>query len=157
MSGEIRQAPPAEEGRRAVTMTRVAPNKFTVTNVRGGQLTTGAGEDADFMPGELLLAAIGACTGVDLDILVSRRAEPVTLRIEVAGEKTKDEQGSRLTDLTVTYQAEFPEGEAGDAARAMVPKIVAKSREKLCTVGRTVEIGTPIRDEFGDVAELPTA
>ncbi|WP_228389379.1 OsmC family protein [Cumulibacter manganitolerans] len=150
MSDESRQAPPSDAGARSVTMERVAPTKFTVTNERGGQITTGSGSDADFMPGELLLAAIGACTGVDLDILVSRRAEPLALRIEVGATKVRDELGSRLTDIVVTYDGEFPEGSDGDEARAMVPKIVARSREKLCTVGRTVEVGTPISDVITD-------
>lgn len=137
-------------------MTRVAPAKFTVTNARGGQVTTGIGEDADFTPGELLLAAIGACTGVDTDLLTSRRAEPVSFRIETAGEKVRDEQGSHFEDLVVTFDVQFPEGPDGDAAREILPKVVARSREKLCTVGRTVQLGTPIRDEFGAVATAGT-
>lgn len=141
--------------RRAVTMTRVAPTKFTVTNVRGGQITTGSGGDADFAPGELLLAAIGACTAVDVDIVTARRAEPLSFRIEVTGEKVRDEQGSHLTDLLATFDVRFPEGPEGDAARELLPKMVQQSREKLCTVGRTVEIGTPIRDEFGTVSASP--
>ena len=143
------------DGRRVVSMTRVAPTKFTVTNVRGGQLTTGSGKDTDFTPGELLLAAIGACTGIDADILTSRRAEPITFRIEVAGDKLRDDQGSHLDNLVTTFDVSFPEGPAGDEAREMLPKIVARSREALCTVGRTVEIGTPIRDEFGPVPVSP--
>lgn len=143
------------DARRAVTMTRVAPTKFTVTNVRGGQITTGTGQDTDFTPGELLLAAIGACTGIDTDILVSRRAEPTSFRIEVTGEKIRDDLGSRLTDLAVTFDVALPEGPEGDAAREVLPKAVARSREKLCTVGRTVEVGTPIRDEFGTVPASP--
>ena len=142
--------------RRAVSMSRVAPAKFTVTNARGGQVTTGTGGDADFTPGELLLAAIGACTGVDADILTARRAEPLSFRIEVSGDKVKDELGSHLANLVTTFDVQFPEGPEGDAAREMLPKIVAKSRESLCTVGRTVEIGTPIRDEFGPVPSVPT-
>lgn len=144
------------DAHRAVTMTRVAPTKFTVTNVRGGQITTGSGKDADFTPGELLLAAIGACTGIDTDILTARRAEPVSFRIGVDAEKVRDEQGSRLTDLVVTFDVQFPDGPDGDAAREVLPQIVERSRQKLCTVGRTVEIGTPIRDEFGPVSASPS-
>ena len=151
MTADDDQQQTSPEGRRAVTMERTAAKKFTVTNARGGRITTGAGEDSDFTPGELLLAAIGACTGVDVDILVSRRAEPLAMRIEVAGEKVKDEHGNRLDDLVVTFDAQFPEGASGDAAREVLPKVVARSRASLCTVGRTVEIGTPIRDDFGVV------
>jgi putative redox protein len=38
----------------------------------------------------------------------------------------------------------FPAGAAGDAARAVLPDAVRKSHDGLCTVGRTVELGTPI-------------
>jgi putative redox protein len=38
----------------------------------------------------------------------------------------------------------FPEGEAGDAARTVLPRTVALSHDKHCTVSRTVERGTPI-------------
>jgi uncharacterized OsmC-like protein len=44
----------------------------------------------------------------------------------------------------VTFTVAFPEGEAGDNARAVLPDIVKKSNERLCTVSRTVELGTPI-------------
>jgi putative redox protein len=32
----------------------------------------------------------------------------------------------------------------GDAARAVLPDAVKKSHDRLCTVSRTVELGTPI-------------
>ena len=38
----------------------------------------------------------------------------------------------------------FPEGEAGDRAREMLPKAIAMSHDRLCTVSRTVVLGTPI-------------
>jgi putative redox protein len=44
----------------------------------------------------------------------------------------------------VTFRLTFPEGEAGDAARALVPETVKRSHDRICTVSRTVELGTPI-------------
>lgn len=38
----------------------------------------------------------------------------------------------------------FPAGEQGEAARQLLPDAVRKSHDRLCTVGRTVELGTPI-------------
>jgi uncharacterized OsmC-like protein len=38
----------------------------------------------------------------------------------------------------------FPEGEAGDAARAILPRIVQTSHDRTCTVSRTIEAGTPV-------------
>jgi putative redox protein len=56
----------------------------------------------------------------------------------------RDADGNRLTDIAVTFRLRFPAGERGDAARAVLPDAVAKSHDRLCTVGRTVELGTPI-------------
>jgi len=62
----------------------------------------------------------------------------------VAGEKIRDQQGSHMADLTVTYHVAFPEGEGGDAARGLLPGAVRRSHDSLCTVSRTGELGTPV-------------
>jgi uncharacterized OsmC-like protein len=92
----------------------------------------------------LLLAGIGGCTAADVDLLTSRRAEPDTFEIAVDADKVRDEAGNHLADIVVTFRIRFPEGEQGDKARALLPDAVKKSHERLCTVSRTVELGTPI-------------
>jgi len=129
---------------RSVSVERTSRGRFTVGNARGGQITIGTGDDADFSPTELLLAAIAGCTAIDVDIFTSRRAEPDRFVVEAAGEKIRDGNGNRLTDLAVTFDIAFPDGEGGDAARDMLPDAVQKSHDRLCTVGRTVELGTGI-------------
>jgi uncharacterized OsmC-like protein len=131
-------------GHRSVTVHRTGPGRLTITNQRGGQVTIGNGDDTDFSPSELFLGAIGGCTAIDVDVLTSRRSPPDTFDIEVDAEKVRDENGNRFTDIVVTFAVTFPEGEAGDAARALLPDAVARSHDRLCLVGRTVEIGTPI-------------
>jgi putative redox protein len=44
----------------------------------------------------------------------------------------------------VTFRIRFPNGEDGDKARALLPDAVRKAHDRLCTVSRTVELGTPI-------------
>jgi len=44
----------------------------------------------------------------------------------------------------VTFRIRFPEGEQGDKARALLPDAVKKTHDRLCTVSRMVELGTPI-------------
>ena len=129
---------------RSVTVERVTQGVFTVTNPRGGQLMFGTGSGTEFTPTELLLAAIGGCTAIDIDILTSRRAEPDSSQVRVDANKVRDTGGNRLTDIQVTFQITFPAGERGDEARGILPDAVKKSHDRLCTVGRTVEIGTPI-------------
>jgi putative redox protein len=129
---------------RTVTVERITQGTFTVTNTRGGQFRFGTGRDTDFTPTELLLAAIAGCTTIDVDILTSRRAEPDSFRVRADADKVRDAGGNRLTGIVVTFQIAFPGGAEGDQARATLPDAVNKSHDRLCTVGRTVEAGTPI-------------
>jgi len=134
---------------REVTIDRIASGVFEAVNERGGRLRFGTGSGTDFTPTELLLAAIGGCTSIDVDILTSRRAEPESFEVRVEANKIRDEDGNRLTDIEVTFRIAFPAGEDGDAARAILPDVVKKSHDRLCTVGRTVELGTPITERVG--------
>jgi len=129
---------------RGVSIDRVTAGRFTASNGRGGRITIGRGGDADFAPVELLLAAIGGCTAADVDILTSRRAEPEAFVVEVGAEKVRDSAGNHLADIEVTFRVVFPAGEAGDAARAVLPDAVRQSHDRLCTVSRTVELGIPV-------------
>jgi putative redox protein len=133
---------------RSLTLTRSGPGTLTATNVRGGTMTVisgGEGAGPEFSPIELLLAAIGGCTALDVEAITGRRAEPTDFEVQVEAQKVRDDAGAnRLTDIVVTFRIAFPDGEAGDAARAVLPDAVAKSHDRLCTVSRTVELGTPI-------------
>jgi putative redox protein len=133
---------------RSVRLERIENSRYMVTNDRGGQISIGKGEGTDFTPVDLLLAGIGGCTAIDVDILTSRRAEPEKFEILVDADKVRDQSGNHLTDIVVTFRIRFPEGEDGDKARALLPDAVRKSHERLCTVSRTVELGTPIADRI---------
>jgi uncharacterized OsmC-like protein len=65
--------------------------------------------------------------------------------VEVGGDKVRDEGGNRMEELSVTLRLKFPDGEGGDAARALLPEAVQRSHDRLCTVSRTVELGTQVR------------
>src|ERR1043165_5325452 len=107
-----------DETLRSVDVERTGFGRYLARNVRGGTLPVGLGEDDRFPPVELLLAAIGACTGADVDHITSKRAEPDRFVVRVSGDKLRDPAGgSRMTNLRVELLIAFPEGEAGDAAR----------------------------------------
>lgn len=133
---------------RSVTVERTGIGHFTATNARGATISFGTGSDSEgdavFTPVELLLAAIGGCTAVDVDVATSRHAEPVRFSVEVTGNKVADELGNRMTDLAVTFSVDFAEGEGAERARTILPRAVSASHDRLCTVSRTVEIGTPV-------------
>lgn len=133
---------------RSVRIERVSAGKYMVHNARGGTLPVGGD---DFTPVELLLAAIGGCTAIDTDVATSRRAEPTGFTVTVSGDKVSDrETGNRMTNLSVTFDVTFPEGPDGDDARTILPRTVRLSHDRLCTVSRTVELGTEVRASIKD-------
>ena len=133
-----------DSAHRSVRLERIQNSRYTAINERGGTITIGTGAGTDFTPVELLLIAIGGCTAVDVDLLTSRRAEPDSFEIVVHGDKVRDAAGNHLAGLQVTFRIAFPDGEQGDKARHILPDAVRKSHDRLCTVSRTVELGTPI-------------
>jgi len=128
---------------RRVTLTRDSVGRYTARNDRGGSISLSSGTD-ELSPVELLLAAIAGCTAVDVDTVTTRRAEPEQFEIEVTADKVKDEHGNHLEDIEVRFRVRFPEGDGGDAAREMLPKLVRRSHDEWCTVSRTVELGTNV-------------
>jgi putative redox protein len=134
----------ATDSHRTVNITRTSAGRFTAVNGRGGTLDFGTGDVEDFTPVELLLTAIGGCTAVDVDILTTRRAEPESFVVQVDGDKVRDAGGNRMQELTVTFRLKFAQGQGGDAARALLPGAVQRSHDRLCTVSRTVELGTAV-------------
>lgn len=130
-------------------VARSGPGRFVVTNVRGGTIELGTGDDAAFTPVELLLAAIGGCTGIDVDVLTSRRAEPSVFTVTMSGDSIHDDEGSRLGNIDGAFDVRFPAGAEGDAARAVLPQAVQRSHDRLCTVSRTVERGTAVALHLG--------
>jgi putative redox protein len=130
---------------RSVDIERTSVGRYVARNVRGGSILMGKGEDDSFTPVELLLAAIGGCTAVDVDLITSRRAEPGEFGVKVTGDKIRDESGrNRMENLKVEFTVTFPDGEAGDAAREALPRAAQMSHDRLCTVSLTVELGTPV-------------
>ncbi|TCN36549.1 putative OsmC-like protein [Kribbella orskensis] len=143
-----------DDSLRQVQFERTANNKYEVRNVRGGSISVGSGSDTDFTPVELFLASIGVCSAIDVDTVTSRRAEPTEFRAVVRGDKLRDpEQGNRMEDLVVEFTIRFPEGEDGDKAREALPRALKMSHDRLCTVSRTVEIGTPVTARLVDETE----
>jgi len=128
-----------------VSLVRRSEGHYTATNSRGGQIRFGAGKDAEFTPVELLLAAIGGCSSIDVDTVTSRRGEPTQFTVSVSGTKHSDEEGrASLGDVAVDFQLSFPDTEEGREAAGLVNRGVTMSRDKNCTVSRTVEGETPV-------------
>ena len=135
---------------RSIDLTRLEKGRYEATNTRGGTLVVGqGGTDESFSPVELLLVAIAGCSAIDVDFITAKRAEPARFDLRLTGDKIRDEQGYRMTNLRLTFDVEFPDDEAGRAAYDVLPRAVQQSHDRLCTVSRTVEVGSPVETVIG--------
>jgi len=134
----------SEDTLRTVDLRRLGRGRYVAMNVRGGRLAIGNGEDADFTPVELLLAAIAGCSAADVDYITSKRSEPDRFDVAMSGDKVRDGSGNHMTNLRLVFDICFPADEGGVAAQGVLPRAVAQSHDRLCTVSRTVELGAPI-------------
>ncbi|GAA3622370.1 OsmC family protein [Microlunatus ginsengisoli] len=137
---------------RRVTLTRTGPLTFRATTESGATIEMGPGGGDLFSPVELLLAAIAGCTGMDVDAITRKRAEPDRLDLVAEGRKVRDADGNHLTDLAVDFSVSFPAGEGGDAARSVLPTAIRRSHDRLCTVSRTVELASPVATRLDGAA-----
>ena len=135
-----------DETLRSVDITRIGPARFKATNARGGETFFGTGgEDPDFTPVELLLAAIAGCSALDVEAITHKRTTSTRFDVRAEGEKVRDEHGNHLRDIRVTFHLAFPEGEDGDKARDLAPRAAKTSHDVSCTVSRTLELGEPVQ------------
>jgi len=135
----------SEDSERSVQMSRLEKGRFDVVNPRGGRMVIGhGGVDEAFTPVELLLAAIAGCTATDVDFITTKRAEPVRFDVSITGDKIRDDLGNRMSDLVLSFDVAFGDDDAGRAATERVADAVRASHDRLCTVSRTVEVGTPV-------------
>lgn len=135
--------------KRQVNLVRTEHGRYRATNARGGELAIGSGADDEFTPVELLLAAIAACSSIDVDFIVSRRCEPQTFQVTSRGDKVREGGGSRMERLAVDFRISFADVEGAVEARQVLPRAVAMSRDRLCTVSRTVQVGTEVTMTVG--------
>jgi putative redox protein len=132
------------DARRSVSIERLSKGRYRATNTHGDTIVVGEG-DGIFSPIELLLTALAACTAIDVDYIVGKRDEPASFRVRGEANKVRDEGGNHLTDIVVTFDARFKDTEAGKAAQGVMARAVQQSHDRLCTVSRTVELGTEVQ------------
>jgi len=135
---------PDETTLRFIDLTKIGDGRYKATNRRGGVLPIGSGDDPDFSPIELLLAAIAGCSAIDVDLITGKRVGATSFDVHTEGHKIRDEKGTRMVDLRVSVDITWPDGADGDRAREMLPGALRQVRDRLCTVARTVQLGEPI-------------
>ncbi len=97
------------------------------------------GRDEGATPKQLLLAAIGGCTGMDISSLMKKWKEPLeSFEINIAAEKTT-EHPTIFTALHIDY---FLVGEGLDPEKAIEAAKLSQSR--YCAVSAMVSKAVPI-------------
>lgn len=137
---------------RSVSLQRLSKGRYRATNKDGDTLIVGeGGGDGTFTPVELLLTAMAACSAIDVDYIVGKRAEPVSFRLRSEGTKVRDAGGNHLTDIMITFDARFESNDAGKSAEDVFPRAVSQSNDRLCTVTRTVVLGAQVETRIATV------
>lgn len=128
----------------SVQLTREAKGVYLATNAAGAQLRFGPEVEDGFSAVELLLVALAGCSGIDLDYLTTRRAEPERFTATASATKVGGSTPAILRDIDVAFDVAFPEGPDGDQARARIGAALRAAEERTCTVSRTVAAGVPV-------------
>jgi uncharacterized OsmC-like protein len=141
-----------DDTRRAVSLTRLSHGKYQAVNARGGTIEFSTDREQTFTPVELFLASIAGCAAIDVDFITSKRAEPIRFEVSMTGNSIRDDQGNHLVNLAMTFDIAFPDDDGGRAAAEVLPDAITRTHDRLCTVSRTVEIGTPVAASYLPVA-----
>jgi len=109
--------------------------RFVATDSMGHSIVTDAskqvgGEGSGFSPLQLLLAALGGCTGIDIvDIMRKQRQQIDDLEMVVSGERVK-EPPRVYSNIHVEYRVK-----GKDVKEKAVKRAIQLSEDKYCSVG----------------------
>jgi putative redox protein len=134
----------ADHSQRSVSLERLDEGVYLARNARGDELRFGSKATDAFTPVELLLAAIAGCTAVDVDVVTGRRSPADRFEARIDADYVRDDTGNILRNIRLTFDVAFPDTDAGDAARDVLPRVLKTAHNRTCTVSRTLEAGTPV-------------
>jgi putative redox protein len=103
------------------------------------------GENRGPSPMEMLLSAAGACSGIDIVLILEKmRLRVDSFSMEVSGERAEDHP-RRFTKVNVLYRLE------GELPPDKVRRAVELSRDKYCSVLRSLNAEVTTRFEINGV------
>lgn len=128
------------DANRRLSLVANEDGTVVVTNRHGTQITVDLHGKLGLTPLEMLLAALGSCSAVDIVELMRKQRDPVTpLAVDVEG--LKDDQ--RMQWLRVTYHV------GAEVDERKFERARSKTAEDLCTVSRTLTHGCPVDHVVG--------
>lgn len=128
------------DANRRLSLVANEDGTVVVTNRHGTQITVDLHGKRGLTPLEMLFAALGSCSAVDIVELMRKQRDPVTpLAVDVEG--LKDDQ--RMQWLRVTYHV------GAEVDERKFERARSKTAEDLCTVSRTLTHGCPVDHVVG--------
>jgi putative redox protein len=104
------------------------------------------GDDSAMRPTEMLLGALGGCTGLNAVLLLKKFKQPVkTLEVEVEGEQDK-EWPRAFNKIDVTFHI----GWEGKYDKALVEQALDMACNRYCPIHATLSHGTKIEHHYKD-------
>lgn len=101
------------------------------------------GHDSGVRPMQLLLAAMGGCSAIDLIGILRKQREPLTdLKITVTGEREQGVVPSLYTEVHVHFRL------FGNINQDKAERAVELSVEKYCSVAKTLEKTAEVTHSF---------
>ena len=131
-----------------ITLSKTGRIGFEVATDSGHRLLTDGspdhgGNNAGPRPMELVLAALGSCSGIDVALILEKSRQDITdCRITVEGRRA-DAVPAVFTDIHVHYTVT---GTALDPRK--VERAVALSMEKYCSVTRMLQPSVNVTHSF---------
>jgi len=105
------------------------------------------GDDEGMRPTEMLLGALGSCTGLNAVLLLKKFKQPLkSLEVQVEGEQEK-EWPRRFTKIDIT----FVTGWDGDFDKKSVDEAIDMACNRYCPIHATLSHGTQIGHTRKDV------
>jgi putative redox protein len=105
------------------------------------------GDDEGMRPTEMLLGALGGCTGINAVLLLKKFKQPFkSLDVEVEGDQQK-EWPHAFTEIRINFKI----GWDGKHDKALVENALDMAVNKYCPVDATLSQGTKIKFKRSDV------
>lgn len=122
-------------------------------NEKGKSIIMDAGEadgghDSGFRPMQLLLAAMGGCSAIDLISILRKQREPLRdLKITVTGERQQGVVPALYTEVHAHFRL------YGNINQEKAERAVQLSVEKYCSVAKTLEKTATVTHSFEIINE----
>ncbi len=123
------------------------------TNDTGNSIHLDASPDAGgtgkgMRPMQLLLAALGGCSSVDLVMILKKQKQELKdISITVSGEREKGKVPSLYTDAHIHFKL------VGNLDKEKVEKAIVLAVEKYCSVAKTLERSAIITHSFEIISQ----